>query len=106
VPKTPLGEAVQEDKRIDQARHDREPGTAGLTGDEPLPEVEDTANPENLAGNKEQEQGEGDQIEKIAIRNRDCGNSKDQQQNDRAPMNDDASVHQEKTAGPDDFGAT
>ena len=26
------------------------------------------------------------------------------QQNDRTPMNDDASVHQEKTAGPADFG--
>jgi hypothetical protein len=60
VTKTPLGPAVQEEKEIDEARDDREPCPAGLTRDQPLPEVEDAANPEKLAGNKEQEQGEAD----------------------------------------------
>ena len=63
VTKTPLGVAVQEDKQIDQARHDREPGPAGLTGNEPLPEVDEAPDPENLAGHKDQEQGEADHLE-------------------------------------------
>ena len=58
--------------------------TPGLTGDEPLPEVEDAANPENLAGNKEQEQGKQEQIEEIGVRDQKRGKSKDQQQNDHA----------------------
>jgi hypothetical protein len=77
----------------DQARDDREPGAAGLTGNEALPEVEDTANPEKLAGDKDQEQREERQSEEIGVRDQECAKGKDQQQNDRAPTNDDAPVH-------------
>src|SRR5438093_13271915 len=52
------GKAVGEDEYINEACDDREPGAAGLTRDEPLPEVEDAANPEKLAGDTDQEQGE------------------------------------------------
>jgi hypothetical protein len=68
VTNSPLGVAVGEDKQIDQARDDCEPDAAGLAGNEPLPEVEDAANPENLAGDKDQEQGEEEQSEEIGVR--------------------------------------
>ena len=85
--------------KIDEACDDREPGAAGLTGDEALPEIEDAANPEKLAGDKDQEQCEDQQIKKIGLRDQECGKSKDQEQNDRAPMNDDAPANEEKTGG-------
>jgi len=100
VTKTPLGVAVQEDKQINQARDDREPSAAALTGDEPLPQVEDTANPEKLTGDKDQEQREEGQSEEIGVRDQECGKSKDQQQNDRAPMNDDALINCGETDHP------
>ena len=101
VTKTPLGVAVQEDKQIDQARHDREPGPAGLTGNEPLPEVEDAAKPENLAGYKDQKQGEEDQVETdelVGTCDQECDTSKDQQQNDRTPVSDDTPKGSEEEA--------
>src|SRR5258708_18514757 len=49
---------------------DLEPDT-GLIGEEAFAEINDASDPEHLAGNKEREQGEGDQIEIIAVRNGD-----------------------------------
>src|SRR5437773_6153821 len=96
--KAPLGVAVGEDKQIDHARDDRKPAAAGLTGNEPLPEVEDAAKPENLAGYKDQKQGEEDQVETdelVGTCDQECDTSKDQQQN-RTPVSGHTLVHQEK----------
>jgi hypothetical protein len=57
VTKGPLGIAVSEDKQIDEASDRRKPNAAGLTGDEPLPDVENAAKPEKLASDKDQEYG-------------------------------------------------
>jgi hypothetical protein len=67
VTDAPLWVAVSEDEQIEQTGDDREPGAPRLAGDESLPQVEDAADPEKLAGNKEQEQGEQEQREEIAL---------------------------------------
>ena len=60
---TPLRVAVQQDKQIDHNSHDREPDAPGSSGNKPLFDIDQAPNPENLAGYKDQEQGEEDQLE-------------------------------------------
>src|SRR5690242_15936666 len=55
--------AVQEDKQIDHHSHYREPDTPESPRNEPLSDFHEAPNPENLAGYKDQQQGEHDQIE-------------------------------------------
>jgi hypothetical protein len=57
VTKGPLGVAVSEDKQIDEGSDRRKPNAAWSTGDQPLAAVENAANPEKLAGDKDQEYG-------------------------------------------------
>jgi len=60
---SPLRIAVQEDKQINHHSHNREPDAPGSSGNESLSDNDEAAKPENLAGYKDQEQGEEDQIE-------------------------------------------
>jgi hypothetical protein len=56
-----VGEAIGEEEQIDSTRDHRQPGPSGLPGDESLPNVEDAATPEKLAGNQHHEDGEEEQ---------------------------------------------
>ncbi len=79
--KTPLGIAVQEDKQINHHSHDREPDAAGSSRDEQLSDIDEAPKPENLAGYKDQEQGEEDQLETaelVGTCDQECNTSKDQ----------------------------
>src|SRR5882724_8107925 len=90
-------QVVSEEKHIDNTRDDREPGAPGLAGDEALPEVEDEANPENLAGNKDQEQGEEEQeIEEPHLtptRGEQEGTKGNQRKSDRTLVNSKETDH-------------
>jgi hypothetical protein len=59
---TPLGVAVQKDKDRPGC-DDCEPDAPWSSRNEPLSEFDEAPKPENLAGYKDQEQGEEDQIE-------------------------------------------
>jgi hypothetical protein len=81
MPQTPLRVAVHEDKQIKPDSHDREPEAAGSSGNEPLFDIDEAPNPENLAGYKDQEQGEDDQLETaefVGTCDQECNTSKDQ----------------------------
>jgi hypothetical protein len=56
---------------------------------EPLTEVNHAANPENLARNEDQEQGQ-EEAQLVRMYDVEGSRSKDQYQNNRAPMGDDA----------------
>ena len=56
------GEPESKEEQIDKTRDDREPGAPGLPGDESFGEVEDAANPENLAGDENDEDGQEQQV--------------------------------------------
>src|SRR5207245_2443867 len=97
-------EAVRDDEQIGKNHAHGNSPSANSTRQEPLPEVNHAADPENLARNEDQEQ---DQEEAQLVRMYDVegSRSKDQYQNDRAPMSDDAPVDLEKAACLADFGA-
>jgi hypothetical protein len=90
-------EAVSEEEQIDNTRDDREPSAPGLPGDESLPKVEDTANPEELAGNKHNEDGEEEQgIEApqlAGVYEQEGGKSKGQRENDGAFISSEETDH-------------
>src|SRR6266568_9284343 len=91
--KTQLGIAVQTDKQIDHHSDDHQPGAPGSSRNESLSDIDETPKPENLAGYKHQEQGKEDQLETaelVGTCDQERNTSKDQQQNDRAAVNDDA----------------
>ena len=91
-----VGEAVNEEEKIDSTRDHREPGASGLPGDESLPKVEGTANPENLAGIEHHEDdvyGHFTACKLVGVDEREDTKSKDQQKNDHAPMSDDALIN-------------
>jgi hypothetical protein len=83
--------AVSDDEQVRKVDDDCDPGTAGLTGKEPLADINNASDPENLAGGKEQRDDK--QKEKFGVRNQKCAKSKDQQQSDRAPMSDDSLIN-------------
>jgi len=60
---TPLRIAVQEDKQIKHHSHDREPDAPGSSRNESHCEIDEAPKPESLAGYKDQEQGEENQLE-------------------------------------------
>jgi hypothetical protein len=100
--KTPLWIAVQEDKQIDHHSHDREPDAPGSSGNKPLFDINQPPKPENLAGCENQEQSEEDQLETaelVGTCDQECSATKDQQQNDRAPMNEGAPANQDQAGG-------
>src|SRR5438045_4734579 len=73
----------------------------GLPGMNRSPTSTRRPKPENLAGYKHQEQGKEDQLETaelVGTCDQERNTSKDQQQNDRAPVNDDAAVDCDKSA--------
>jgi len=79
--KTPLGIAVEEDQQIDQAHHDYKPDASGSSRNESLSDIDETPNPENLAGYEDQQQGELDQLETeelVGMCDQECNTSKDQ----------------------------
>ncbi len=90
-------EAVSEEEQIDNTRDDRKPGGPGLPGDESFPKVKDTANPEKLAGNKHNEDGEEEQgIEApqlAGVYEQEGGKSKDQRENDDALVSSEETDH-------------
>jgi hypothetical protein len=90
--------AVSDEEEVGKADDGRDPGTAGLTGKETLADINNVFDPENLAG--DEEQGDHEQNEPFGVRDQECAKSKDQQQNDRAPMNDDALINCEETDHP------
>ena len=53
-----VGEAVSEEEHVHNTCDEREPCAPALPGDQSHPDVEDTANPEKLAGNQHHEDGE------------------------------------------------
>ena len=57
VKQSQVGETVSEEEQINSARDHPEPGASRLAGDDPLLKVEDTANPEKLAGCEHHEDG-------------------------------------------------
>ncbi len=66
---------------ISTSAHDREPDAEGSSRNEQLSEIDEASKPENLAGYKDQEQGEEDQIETaelIGTCDEECNTSKDQ----------------------------
>src|SRR6266702_442659 len=54
-------EVIGEEEQTDNTRNGRKPGAARLSGDESFPKVDDATNPENLADNQHQEEGEEEQ---------------------------------------------
>jgi hypothetical protein len=59
--------AVSDDEEIYEVHDTYEPGTAWIPGDEPLAEVNDASEPEDLAGDKDHEQGqEAEQVVTVA----------------------------------------
>lgn len=62
-----VGEAVKEAEKIDNPYNEREPSTRGAPGDKSLPEVDEAANPEELAGDEDHDDAEEKQIEKAPI---------------------------------------
>jgi hypothetical protein len=59
------GEPLSKEEQKDKTRDDREPGAPGLPGDESFAKVEDTPNPENLAGDEHDEEGQEEQVPKL-----------------------------------------
>jgi hypothetical protein len=62
-----VGEAVSEEEHIDTTRDHHEPGAPWLPGDESLPNVEDAANPKELAGNKHHQDGKEEQVKEASV---------------------------------------
>jgi hypothetical protein len=83
--------AVNEEEQIDKGRDDRKKAAPGLSREESFAKVEDAADPENLAGNKHHQDGEEEQVKKasafVRVYDQESSKSKDQQKNDRAPLN-------------------
>jgi len=78
---TPLRIAVEEYKQINHYSHDHEPGAPRSSRNEPLFDIDEAPNPEDLAGYKDQEQGEEHQLETAELLgtcDQECNTSKDQ----------------------------
>src|SRR4029077_19078146 len=84
-------EAVGDDEQIGKNHADGNSPSANSTTQEPLPEVNHAADPENLARNEDQEQVQ-EEAQLVRMYDVEGYRSKDQYQNDRAPMGDDAAV--------------
>src|ERR1700720_1910096 len=70
-----------------------------LRGRSHSPEVSHAADPENLARNEDQEQGQ-EEAQLVRMYDVEGSRSKDQYQNDRAPMGDDALAKSGETHHP------
>ena len=87
---THVGEAINEEEKIDSTREHREPGTARLPGDESLTEVENATNPEELTSNKYHDndsQGHSDEYELVGVDERIGTKSKAQRESEDALIN-------------------
>ena len=89
--------AVSDEEEVGKADDDRYPGTAGLPGRSRSPTSIMCLNQKIWLA---EEQGDHEQNEQFGVRDQECAKSKDQQQNDRAPMNDDALINCGETDHP------
>ena len=95
-----MGTAVSEEEKIDSTYGRREPDASRLPGNESLTKIKGAANPENLAGNKDQEEeaeNHSDGWELAVVDKRVGTKSKDQQENDHALVSDDAPINCRET---------
>ena len=84
-----VGQTVRDDEQIGKNHAHGNSPSANSTRQEPLPEVNHAADPVNLARNEDQKQGQ-EEAQLVRMYDVEGSSSKDQYQNDRAPMGDDA----------------
>jgi len=101
--KTPLGVAVQKDKRKDHHGYDRKPDAPGFSSNEAAFEIDDAPDPENLACYEDENYGEVDQLKGVELPGtsyQEGNTSKDQQQNDGTPVSADTPNESEESSDP------